>query len=214
MKELRETPLKKHQRFVEFYDIRDAAKALKEMNGKEINGKPVVIEFSRPGGFTKKFFNAQAQAQHLMNSDYNIPPSPIHHPFRKKPSPYCSSSNKPNPNINTNHHPTMEDLSLAEQDTDVAIPINGNPRRTCKKSQNNNHHQSLVVVSATTKQHQQQVKNKNRLWKGKQAKKFDARFLINGDAMVDSNSKDSRTTVMIKNIPNKYRFSLLLLYFF
>ncbi|KAK3223515.1 hypothetical protein Dsin_010540 [Dipteronia sinensis] len=86
VKELRETPLKKHQRFVEFYDIRDAAKALKEMNGKEIYGKPVVIEFSRPGGFSKKFFNAHHPTtttttttnshHHFINSDYNTPPSP------------------------------------------------------------------------------------------------------------------------------------------
>jgi RNA recognition motif-containing protein len=58
VKELRETPLKRHQRFVEFYDVRDAAKALGEMNGKEIYGKQVDIEFSRPGGYGKKFFNA------------------------------------------------------------------------------------------------------------------------------------------------------------
>ncbi|KAI3840205.1 hypothetical protein MKX03_013864 [Papaver bracteatum] len=36
VKELRETPSKKHQKFIEFYDIRDAARALSEMDGKEI----------------------------------------------------------------------------------------------------------------------------------------------------------------------------------
>nr|GME11488.1 protein terminal ear1 homolog [Ipomoea batatas] len=40
VKELRETPMKRHQRFVEFYDVRDAANALVHMNRKEINGKP------------------------------------------------------------------------------------------------------------------------------------------------------------------------------
>jgi RNA recognition motif-containing protein len=62
VKEVRETPLKRHQRFIEFYDVRDAAKALREMNGKEIYGKQVDIEFSRPGGHGKKFFNARPRA--------------------------------------------------------------------------------------------------------------------------------------------------------
>ncbi|KAL5762280.1 hypothetical protein ACOSP7_018544 [Xanthoceras sorbifolium] len=254
VKELRETPLKKHQRFIEFYDIRDAAKALKEMNGKEIYGKPVVIEFSRPGGYTKKFFNAHHPntaisimnstntSHHFVNSDYNptqaqpsspppsFPcnsnnfsstrsPSSFSHsllsqsptqPFKKKPPPSSSSSTKGNPSVINGHNTTtcstsieatVSALSLAE-DNVVAVPVNGNPRRSFKKTQNN---QSAVVAST-----KQQVKNKNRLWKGRQAKKFDARFLINGDAMVDSNCKDSRTTVMIKNIPNKYSQKLLL----
>ncbi|KAI4384164.1 hypothetical protein MLD38_002352 [Melastoma candidum] len=62
VKELRDTPYKKHQRFVEFYDVRDASRALGEMNGKEINGRSVVIEFSRPVGFSRKLLNAVAAA--------------------------------------------------------------------------------------------------------------------------------------------------------
>ena len=50
VRELRETPLKPRHRFVEFFDVRDAARALRELYGKEIFGKRVVIEFSRPGG--------------------------------------------------------------------------------------------------------------------------------------------------------------------
>ncbi|KAK0574606.1 hypothetical protein LWI29_026119 [Acer saccharum] len=238
VKELRETPLKKHQRFVEFYDIRDAAKALKEMNGKEIYGKPVVIEFSRPGGFSKKFFNAHHPTtnthHHFINSDYNAPPSPPpppsltsnnyispssnfsrsllyqqtqtqqQPPFKKKPHSTSSSSNKGNPN---GHTATSIEAQVASSLSLADVPVHGNPRRSFKKSQNN---QSAVAVACATNNKQQQVKNKTRLWKGRQAKKFDARFLINGDAMVDSNCKDSRTTVMIKNIPNKYSQKLLL----
>ena len=44
--------------------------------------------------------------------------------------------------------------------------------------------------------------------RGKQPKKFDARFLIKEDIMVESRS-DPRTTLMIKNIPNKYRWVFL-----
>lgn len=39
---------------MEFFDVRDAAKALKALDGTEINGKRVKIEFSRPGGQAHK----------------------------------------------------------------------------------------------------------------------------------------------------------------
>eukprot|EP00850_Spirogloea_muscicola_P013930 SM000097S24783 [mRNA] locus=s97:214572:218446:+ [translate_table: standard] len=50
VKELRETPAKKQHKFVEFYDVRDAARALAALDSTEISGKKVKIEFSRPGG--------------------------------------------------------------------------------------------------------------------------------------------------------------------
>ncbi|KAK9104285.1 hypothetical protein Scep_021129 [Stephania cephalantha] len=55
VKEVRETPLKRQQRFVEFFDVRDAARAVVEMDGKEINGRRVVVDFSRPGGIGEDF---------------------------------------------------------------------------------------------------------------------------------------------------------------
>ncbi|KAJ0037699.1 hypothetical protein Pint_23596 [Pistacia integerrima] len=232
VKELRETPFKKHQRFIEFYDIRDATKALKEMNGKEIFGKALVIEFSRPGGYNKKFFNAYSNTAIIpttstsnnitvtnpntcmaRNTDYNFsthssstfPHSLVSQtqPLRKK-SP--SSSVKGNPNVNrvssstTSIEASVASLSLAGA---VANAIDdGNPRRNARKSQSSH---SMASIK------QQQVKNRsNKPWKGRQMRKLDSRFLINEDAMVDSNCKDSRTTVMIKNIPNKYSQKLLL----
>jgi hypothetical protein len=70
---------------------------------------------------------------------------------------------------------------------------NGPPKRNAKKSPSNN----LAVAAKQPKS--------SRPWKGRQAKKFDSRFLINEDAILEPNCRDSRTTVMIKNIPNKYR---------
>lgn len=56
-----------------------------------------------------------------------------------------------------------------------------------------------------------------RPWKGgggcggrRRGKDCDPRFLINKDAIIETNCSDSRTTVMIKNIPNKYSQKLLL----
>jgi len=50
VKEIRETPTKRHHRFVEFFDVRDAQKALRFLNKAEINGKKIKVEVSRPGG--------------------------------------------------------------------------------------------------------------------------------------------------------------------
>lgn len=68
MKELRETPAKKQHKFVEFFDVRDAARALKALDGTEIGGKRVKIEFSRPGGQAHK---ARVQAQQAQTQQQN-----------------------------------------------------------------------------------------------------------------------------------------------
>lgn len=241
VKELRETPLKRHQRFVEFYDVRDAAKALGEMNGKEIYGKQVDIEFSRPGGYGKKFFNANTTTSKTsfsapaINSTtsfnrsristYASPPSP---PLLRRFSSGCSSPNisprsflsethssagkkpsgnpgKGNPNEASNEAASSGCLSLgggAVGDGIVEkVTDHGPPKKSSKKSQNS---QSFTA----TKHQQKSAKS----WKGtRQAKKFDTRFLISGDeSMVETSGSDSRTTVMIKNIPNKYSQKLLL----
>ncbi|KAK2972183.1 hypothetical protein RJ640_030728 [Escallonia rubra] len=81
VKELRETPMKRNQRFVEFYDTRDAAKALAEMNGKEINGKQVVIEFSRPGGHSTKF----VKSTHYPSESFNCTTSDYTNRSRQPP---------------------------------------------------------------------------------------------------------------------------------
>jgi len=86
----------------------------------------------------------------------------------------------------------------------------GPPRRNLSRKQSC----ETTLVVATTKQQQQQQQPqqlpRSRHWKGKQAKKLEARFLIKEDAIVESGPKDTRTTVMIKNIPNKYRSVFLL----
>lgn len=50
IKEIRETPHKRHHKFIEFYDVRAAEKALKVLNKSDIAGKRIKLEPSRPGG--------------------------------------------------------------------------------------------------------------------------------------------------------------------
>ncbi|XP_038891891.1 protein terminal ear1 [Benincasa hispida] len=232
VKELRETPLKKQQRFVEFFDIRDAGKALKEMNGKEINGKSVVIEFSRPGGHGNKFFNANLTAPAICSSNNlysrslkcppprptppprnfsggaasNVPPrwyySKPHNSSRKlNPSKGGRSPRNPRKSLEYDDvNGKMASLDL--EDGGVCNEIE--ERESCGVLRKNSKvsHSSPAVAAD-----QQLQPSRNKLRKCRQSRKFDSRFLINDN---HSDCRDSRTTVMIKNIPNKYSQKLLL----
>ncbi|CAJ2661875.1 unnamed protein product [Trifolium pratense] len=50
VKEIRETPHKRHHKFIEYYDVRAAEAALKSLNRCDIAGKRIKLEPSRPGG--------------------------------------------------------------------------------------------------------------------------------------------------------------------
>ncbi|GLU06122.1 hypothetical protein SLE2022_231800 [Rubroshorea leprosula] len=218
IKEVRETPGKKHQKFVEFYDVRDAAKALKEMSGKEINGKQIVIEFSRPGGYNRKFFNAGTGAStiqtknlssdnpHKFSGHLHSNVSPRSFQSQTQPS-ANKASNSRNPNVISSSRKTSLEASLSSLSLSAGSAggvdekvANGISKKNAKKSQN-----SRSTASSSKQQH-----SRNRPWKSKQVKKFDPRFLISEEAMEEANCRDFRTTVMIKNIPNKYSQKLLL----
>ncbi|KAJ7954414.1 protein terminal ear1 [Quillaja saponaria] len=221
VKELRETPLKKNQKFVEFFDIRDAAKALKNRNGKKIHGKPVVIEFSRPGGNGGKFLNAITPINNHHTKSQNHPPPP---PFPWPPYPPKFSNRLPPPSSHLSQTKISAGKSnfnkgningqvivskMASMHLNGAVQNGGLPILRTSNSKKGHCNQSNTVISST-KQQQQQAWSSRPSKKGKQAKKFDTRFLITEAAVVESSSGDSRTTVMIRNIPNKYSQKLLL----
>lgn len=52
--QIRETPHKRHHKFIEFYDVRAAEAALKALNRSDIAGKRIKLEPSRPGGARRK----------------------------------------------------------------------------------------------------------------------------------------------------------------
>lgn len=54
-KQIRETPHKRHHKFIEFYDVRAAEAALKALNRCDIAGKRIKLEPSRPGGARRKY---------------------------------------------------------------------------------------------------------------------------------------------------------------
>ncbi|RWW62494.1 hypothetical protein BHE74_00030375 [Ensete ventricosum] len=57
LKQIRETPHKRHHKFIEFYDVRAAEAALRSLNKSDIAGKRIKLEPSRPGGARRKYLN-------------------------------------------------------------------------------------------------------------------------------------------------------------
>ncbi|KAM7261957.1 hypothetical protein ACFE04_021034 [Oxalis oulophora] len=66
VKEIRETPHKRHHKFIEYYDVRDAETALKALNRSDIAGKRIKLEPSRPGGARR---NLMQQLSHELELD-------------------------------------------------------------------------------------------------------------------------------------------------
>ncbi|XP_059449700.1 protein MEI2-like 2 isoform X2 [Corylus avellana] len=61
VKEIRETPHKRHHKFIEFYDVRGAEAALRALNRSDIAGKRIKLEPSRPGGARRNLMQQLSQ---------------------------------------------------------------------------------------------------------------------------------------------------------
>ncbi|CAA6671341.1 unnamed protein product [Spirodela intermedia] len=68
VKEIRETPHKRHHKFIEFYDVRAAEAALRSLNRSDIAGKRIKLEPSRPGGARR---NLMQQLSHDLEQNEN-----------------------------------------------------------------------------------------------------------------------------------------------
>lgn len=195
--------MKRHQRFVEFYDVRDAAKALVNMNRKEINGKPVLIEFSRPGGNSRRRFPRPIpfSSPKPRSITTHSPPSPT--PTAPQPPPPCRISP-------SSVQGSMDSLTIIRNESGNGSDwYNGSSRTNSKKSwrKSGKNSSSLSPSSSSSKQH---PKKTGKPWKKSNdgGNDNDPRFMINEEEIKESSEcRDSRTTVMIKNIPNKYRFA-------
>jgi RNA recognition motif-containing protein len=47
---VRESAHRPSHKFIDFFDTRDAARALAELNGQELFGRRLISEFTRPSG--------------------------------------------------------------------------------------------------------------------------------------------------------------------
>ncbi|CAN8069983.1 unnamed protein product [Agarophyton chilense] len=71
VKEIRATPNKKHHKFVEFYDVRDAERAMHLLNKTEVAGKRIKIEISRPGGRAANMSRGTTQSSKMHSNNSN-----------------------------------------------------------------------------------------------------------------------------------------------
>ncbi|EDR26847.1 hypothetical protein EDI_341780 [Entamoeba dispar SAW760] len=74
IKEIRETPNKKHHKFIEYYDLRNAQKAIEKLNHFEMKGRKIKIEPSRPGGIRQQLILRCVNALKLPNDLIGLPP--------------------------------------------------------------------------------------------------------------------------------------------
>ena len=63
IKQIRGTPTKPTQRFIEYWDTRASEAALNGLNTKYIMGSRISIEFSLPGGFRRSMFKIETPVQ-------------------------------------------------------------------------------------------------------------------------------------------------------
>ncbi|XP_019435216.1 PREDICTED: protein MEI2-like 2 [Lupinus angustifolius] len=121
VKEIRETPHKRHHKFIEFYDVRAAEAALKALNRIDIAGKRIKLEPSRPGGARRNLMQQMTELEqdetrtfrhHVGSPIANSPPgnwahfgSPVEHnplgSFSKSPGLSYGSP------MNTSHLPGL-----------------------------------------------------------------------------------------------------------
>ncbi|CBI17716.3 unnamed protein product, partial [Vitis vinifera] len=223
VKEFREMTPKQQKWFVEFFDTRDAARAFSELDGKEIYDKKLIIKFSCSGGYGRIKSSTAAATATTSYNDINS--RKIIHSRTALCSPHVtggilqscrSSSVAPSASVHLSQAllPTKRPTFRTENSSRKGIgrsncgsiaPISslslGEDGSECTKSSGkflrkvNYSHQKVPTVKQPRKRGQ---------------KNPDSHFLINVDAIAESNSRDTRTTVMIKNIPNKYSQKLLL----
>ncbi|XP_042054367.1 protein terminal ear1-like [Salvia splendens] len=205
VKELRETPHKRFQKFVEFYDVRDSARAMAALTGKQILGKNVVIEFSRPGGHFRKFWKSPPVRNFNQNSNSSRclpPPQPQPRPPPQRQGWRGNPSGSDGSSSGSSLHGSLSNLSIS-----TGFEECSNNNRRIKRTSGSRKDNAPASGSGGAS------KLGGKPWKGgmnRRGKEHDPRFLINEDAIVESDCRDLRTTVMIKNIPNKYSQKLLL----
>ncbi|XP_057870064.2 protein terminal ear1 homolog [Cryptomeria japonica] len=161
LKEVRESPLNRQVKFVEFFDVRDACRALEALDETVIGSKPVKILFSHLG----------SRALRGASTSYNRPPRQQHiYNFKWINGKQACSYQAGVTNI------------LRDQ-TNMATSIEG----WAADSIPNGETGSFPEITGES---------------------F-TQFAFDEDEAL-SNSAQARTTIMIKNIPNKYDLDMIL----
>ncbi|CAL9194770.1 unnamed protein product [Musa hybrid cultivar] len=227
LKEVRETPSKPQHKLVEFFDTRDAARALAELNGKEINGRLLLLEFGTPGSGQVRSNYPRREAVH----GHGLRGSPLPPRFLRggsQPSRWSqasgasarssSSSSLPGASGEASQGSTVVPKTTSANTAPAAVTrrrgSNSSGGRKAKNSGSSNRPSSSSSPPPPQQQQQQSSGGSRRSWKNRsKSGSTESRFLfkeVESEESSESSCRDSRTTVMIKNIPNKYSQKLLL----
>jgi len=212
IKEIRETPNKKHHKFIEFYDVREAELALKHLNRTEIKGKKIKIEPSRPGGRKNGGGgNLHRVNEETRNNSHQV--STSYSPYPTLSSSYESSSygselfgyeamsNSFSPPTSYSLYatspvqsplksPTFKpDMLNQRQPRSTSLPVEDHTRRTRSRS-------AIHALGTPPRQ--------------KSPVMEDAvdQFVLDINKLLSGH--EWRTTLMIRNIPNKYTQKMIL----
>ncbi|KAJ0261117.1 Protein DA1-related 4 [Hirschfeldia incana] len=195
--QIREDADRKFQRFIEYYDVRAAETALKALNRREIGGKRIKLELSRPGGARRVWVPSTSQGSERQGS---LLGKYQHHGDSTPSSIHFNTSLKP-----------LEFGDMGKADLDVSLQENYYEQDFTGRGLS-----SFPIVASDYSRGLQSVrrepfdqqdwyphletKNRNLLNYGKHYD-IDLHRIATGD--------DIRTTLIIKNIPNKYTRTML-----
>ncbi|RLN03281.1 protein terminal ear1 [Panicum miliaceum] len=216
LKDVRESAHRPSHKFVDFFDTRDAARALAELNGQELFGRRLAIEFTRPSG------PGPRRRGYVPHHRPSAPTPPRHQVAWRTSQPSASSSSS------SGSVRAREGVVLLRRSSSKAVAGDQSKGGTSheRKSKGGNKvvpsasssPPSSSTATATGKQAQKGAgSGGGGNWKGRKSG-WEARFLFKepeaaGDAdtpAAPAQEMDTRTTVMIRNIPNKYSQKLLL----
>jgi len=201
IKEIRETPNKKHHKFIEFYDVREAEKAMKMLNRTEIKGKKIKIEPSRPGGrknniapkrgnddvssygmnsygMVSSSYDGPSYGSAELFSSYDIPSSyspPSHYPVFHSSPPVRSM------------HPHNMQAPVQRGPRSISLPPGADQAKRIRS-------RSAIVGDYPSRSEI----NDDEI----------DQFVLNINQLLTG--QEQRTTLMIRNIPNKYTQKMIL----
>ncbi|XP_044978025.1 protein terminal ear1 homolog isoform X1 [Hordeum vulgare subsp. vulgare] len=236
LKDVRESAQRPNHKFVEFFDTRDAARALAELNGRDFFGHRLILEFTRPSipGIRRRGFvspRPTAPTPPRLQTAWRPLPAPA-----KQPPPPSSStrtgkasgevvtigrssskSNAADRCKGGTSHERKGKGKGGKKPTIVVDTTSSTPASACE---------TTATASASGKQQLQKGVVRVGSWRGPKSWRggWETRFEFKqqGAASSDTNAAtaaaadtdtqepETRTTVMIRNIPNKYSQKLLL----
>ncbi|KAG0477631.1 hypothetical protein HPP92_012350 [Vanilla planifolia] len=207
VKEVNEVPWKPNQRVLEYFDLRDAVRAQADFNGKEVCGRSLVVEFRRPVGHGRSFQQSRSGGQ---QRGFVPPP-------RLKRWPEGSSTKMTGTKGKAVQQSSYGGIKISTSSVAGGSASVCQEDRKGKAATEGATQASLCAPSSPSAAAAKQQPSSKRAWKIHSRKDAEARFQFkevvvkeNSSSSSCSTSRDTRTTVMIKNIPNKYSQKLLL----